>query len=139
MGGSSRAEARKRNRAKVLEAARDEFTERGFRDAKIDAIAERAQLTRGGVYSNYPGKRALYFAVLAADAERAATQAREDRPGATGAAEGAAGRPRSARGATAREARAATAREALGVTAREALAAFARAWVARLPLATDAP
>ena len=57
-----------RNRAKVLAAARAEFVERGFRDAKVDVIASRAGLTRGAVYSNFPGKRALYFAVLAADA-----------------------------------------------------------------------
>ncbi|GAA2755159.1 TetR/AcrR family transcriptional regulator [Actinopolymorpha rutila] len=62
------------NRGRVLAAARDEFTERGFRDAKIDQIAERAELTRGAVYSNFPSKRALYFAVLAEDAERAADQ-----------------------------------------------------------------
>jgi AcrR family transcriptional regulator len=61
----SRAQTQERNRAKVLAAARDEFAERGFRDAKIDEIAERAELTRGAVYSNFPGKRALYFAVLA--------------------------------------------------------------------------
>ncbi|MEU4744040.1 helix-turn-helix domain-containing protein, partial [Actinosynnema sp. NPDC023658] len=67
----SRAEAQERNRAKVLDAARAEFAERGFRDAKIDAIAQRAELTRGAVYSNFPGKRALYFAVLADLAERA--------------------------------------------------------------------
>jgi AcrR family transcriptional regulator len=71
MGRLSRAEMQERNRAKVLAAARDEFTERGFRDAKIDAIADRAQLTRGAVYSNFPGKQALYFAVLAEAAERA--------------------------------------------------------------------
>ncbi len=65
MSRLSRAEAQERNRAKVLAAARDEFAERGFRDAKIDAIAERAELTRGAVYSNFPGKRALYLAVLA--------------------------------------------------------------------------
>ena len=57
-----------RNRANVLAAARAEFVERGFRDAKVDVIASRAGLTRGAVYSNFPGKRALYFAVLAADA-----------------------------------------------------------------------
>jgi AcrR family transcriptional regulator len=67
----TRAELQKRNRAKVLAAAREEFTERGFHDAKIDGIADRAELTRGAVYSNFPGKRALYFAVLAEDAERA--------------------------------------------------------------------
>jgi AcrR family transcriptional regulator len=67
----SRAETQERNRAKVLTAAREEFARRGFREAKIDVIAERAELTRGAVYSNFPGKRALYFAVLADLAERA--------------------------------------------------------------------
>nr|WP_322755923.1 helix-turn-helix domain-containing protein [Frankia sp. Cas3] len=70
------------NRAKVLTAARKEFAERGFREAKIDAIAERAELTRGAVYSNFPGKRALYFAVLAEDAERWVSEYRPD-PGRT--------------------------------------------------------
>jgi len=71
MGRLSRAQTQARNRARVLAAAREEFIERGFRDARIDDIAERAGLTRGAVYSNFPGKRALYFAVLATDAERA--------------------------------------------------------------------
>lgn len=66
----SRVETQERNRAKVLEAARREFAERGFRDAKIDTIAEHAELTRGAVYSNFPGKRALYFAVLTDLAEQ---------------------------------------------------------------------
>ena len=65
MSRLNRAQTQERNRAKVVAAARDEFAERGYRDAKIDAIAERAELTRGAVYSNFPGKRALYFAVLA--------------------------------------------------------------------------
>jgi AcrR family transcriptional regulator len=100
----TRAETQERNRAKVLAAARDEFTQRGFRDAKIDGIAERAELTRGAVYSNFPGKRALYFAILAEDAERAPAPPHHDP----------------------------------GLSVREALGAFARAWVARLPLTTDA-
>ncbi|MEE6260582.1 TetR/AcrR family transcriptional regulator [Plantactinospora sonchi] len=70
MARLTRAETQERNRARVLAAAREEFTERGFREARIDDIAERAELTRGAVYSNFPGKRALYFAVLAEDAER---------------------------------------------------------------------
>ncbi|WP_051338578.1 TetR/AcrR family transcriptional regulator [Streptomyces flavidovirens] len=70
MGRLSRAELQEHNRARVLDAARNEFTERGFPGAKVDAIAERAGLTRGAVYSNFPGKRALYFAVLADLAER---------------------------------------------------------------------
>jgi AcrR family transcriptional regulator len=71
MSRLTRAQAQERNRARVLAAARQEFAERGFRDAKIDSIAERADLTRGAVYSNFPGKRALYFTILAEDAERA--------------------------------------------------------------------
>src|SRR6185312_10577699 len=72
---AARAETQERNRASVLAAARAEFVERGFRDAKVDVIAARAGLTRGAVYSNFPGKRALYFAVLAADAVAAANVA----------------------------------------------------------------
>lgn len=71
MGRLTRAETQERNRSRVLAAAREEFVERGFRDAKIDNIAERAELTRGAVYSNFPGKQALYFAVLAQEVERA--------------------------------------------------------------------
>jgi AcrR family transcriptional regulator len=82
MSRLTRAETQERNRARVLAAARAEFTEHGFRDAKIDVIAERAELTRGAVYSNFPGKRALYLAVLADDAERAAP-APDPRPGHT--------------------------------------------------------
>ncbi|HJP77926.1 MAG TPA: helix-turn-helix domain-containing protein [Pseudonocardiaceae bacterium] len=69
MARLSRAELQELNRTKVLTAAKAEFTERGFRDAKIDQIAERAELTRGAVYSNFPSKRALYFEVLATAAE----------------------------------------------------------------------
>lgn len=76
----SRSEAQQRNRARVLAAARDEFAERGYRDATVDRIAERAALTRGAVYSNFAGKRALYFSVLAEDADESAA---EPRPGDT--------------------------------------------------------
>ena len=60
----TRVEQQERNRAAVLAAARAEFAERGYADAKVDRIAERAELTRGAVYSNFPSKRALYLAVL---------------------------------------------------------------------------
>ncbi|WP_280454329.1 TetR family transcriptional regulator [Nocardia brasiliensis] len=71
MARLTRAEQQDRTRRKVLEAAGAEFAERGFRNATVDGIAERADLTRGAVYSNFPGKRALYFAVLAHGAEHA--------------------------------------------------------------------
>lgn len=60
----TRAQQQEHTRASVLAAARAEFTEHGYTLAKVDRIAERAELTRGAVYSNFPSKRALYLAVL---------------------------------------------------------------------------
>ncbi len=60
----TRAQQQARTRAAVLAAARQEFVEYGYGPAKVDRIAERAELTRGAVYSNFPSKRALYLAVL---------------------------------------------------------------------------
>lgn len=65
MARLTRAEQQKRTRAAVLAAAGAEFGEHGYPDAKVDRIADRAELTRGAVYSNFPSKRALYLAVLA--------------------------------------------------------------------------
>ncbi|HET8659510.1 MAG TPA: TetR family transcriptional regulator [Micromonosporaceae bacterium] len=71
MARLSRAQQQARTRNTVLAAAREEFATRGFRDTRIDDIADRAELTRGAVYSNFPSKRALYFAVLTDLVERA--------------------------------------------------------------------
>ena len=68
----TRAQQQERTRAAVLTAAKAEFTEHGYALAKVDRIAERAELTRGAVYSNFPGKRALYLAVLIEVAEAVA-------------------------------------------------------------------
>ncbi|MFI9586213.1 TetR/AcrR family transcriptional regulator [Streptomyces sp. NPDC052236] len=131
MSRLTRAEAQERNRTRVLAAARDEFTERGFRDAKIDGIADRAGLTRGAVYSNFPGKRALYFAVLADLAERAPQQTLPPhRPHPPQ-------RPQRPRSEPRWEPHSEPGSEP-GSTPGEALGALARAWMARLiPLATD--
>ncbi|MGH3374810.1 MAG: TetR/AcrR family transcriptional regulator [Actinoallomurus sp.] len=71
MGRLTRAQQQERTRAAVLVAAREEFAARGYTDAKVDRIAERAELTRGAVYSNFPSKRALYLAVLVDSTEHA--------------------------------------------------------------------
>jgi AcrR family transcriptional regulator len=63
----TRAATQAANRAKILTAARAQFAARGFAAVKIDDIAAEVELTRGAVYSNFPGKRALYFEVLAAE------------------------------------------------------------------------
>ena len=60
----TRTQQQARTRASVLAAARKEFIEHGYGPAKVDRIAERAELTRGAVYSNFPSKHALYLAVL---------------------------------------------------------------------------
>jgi AcrR family transcriptional regulator len=80
----TRAQQQERTRAAVLAAAENEFAEQGYADAKVDRIAERAELTRGAVYSNFPSKRALYLAVLVHLVERDA-KARASGPAGIGA------------------------------------------------------
>lgn len=73
MARLTRAQQQERTRAAVLVAAREEFAGHGYAEAKVDRIAERAELTRGAVYSNFPSKRALYLAVLVDMVERTDT------------------------------------------------------------------
>jgi AcrR family transcriptional regulator len=60
----TRAQQQERTRTALLAAAREEFARYGYVEAKVDRVADRAELTRGAVYSNFPSKRALYLAVL---------------------------------------------------------------------------
>src|ERR1700761_3700311 len=62
-----RADAR-RNREKVLRAARDLFAEAGY-DAPLDGIAARAGVGAGTVYRHFPSKEALFEAVITARIE----------------------------------------------------------------------
>ncbi|MBL7255711.1 TetR/AcrR family transcriptional regulator [Paractinoplanes lichenicola] len=64
----TRAQQQERTKGAVLSAAKWEFSHFGYAGAKVDRIAERAELTRGAVYSNFPSKRSLYLAVLLAAA-----------------------------------------------------------------------
>lgn len=59
-----RADAR-RNREKVLHAARDAFAASGY-DVPLDEIAARAGVGPGTVYRHFPSKEALFEAVIAA-------------------------------------------------------------------------
>lgn len=113
----TRAQTQERTRSGVLAAARAEFAAHGYRDARIDAIADRAGLSRGAVYSNFAGKRALYLSVLTADAEAEAA-GRADGP------------------ATAAVADVSTPREALGAIARARLVAGQRP-IDRARIGTD--
>jgi AcrR family transcriptional regulator len=70
-----RADAR-RNREKVLEAARAVFAEQG-RDAQIDDVARRADVGVGTVYRHFPTKDALLQALSDETFETIAAYARD--------------------------------------------------------------
>jgi AcrR family transcriptional regulator len=77
-----RADAR-RNREKVMAAARAAFAERGS-EAQMDDVARRAKVGVGTVYRHFPTKEALFVALLedtfARIAERARTTLDHDDP-----------------------------------------------------------
>jgi AcrR family transcriptional regulator len=60
----TRAEARAETRTAILAAARQLFTDRGYRGASLDEIAEVAGFSKGAVYSNWPSKEALFLELL---------------------------------------------------------------------------
>lgn len=69
-----RADAR-RNREKVLLAARDAFAESGY-DVPLDEIAARAGVGAGTVYRHFRSKEALFEAVITARIEDLVADAR---------------------------------------------------------------
>jgi AcrR family transcriptional regulator len=73
-GRPLRADAR-RNREKVLRAARDAFAASGF-SVPLDEIAALAGVGPGTVYRHFPTKEALFEAVVAARVEDLAADAR---------------------------------------------------------------
>jgi len=52
------------NRARIIQAAIDEFAARGFKGASMDAIAARTDTTRALINYYFGGKEKLYIAVL---------------------------------------------------------------------------
>jgi AcrR family transcriptional regulator len=57
-----------RNRQKLIDAAREMMRNEGG-DVPMELIVERAQLTRGTLYRNFPHRQAMYEAVLQDDLE----------------------------------------------------------------------
>jgi len=51
-------------RERLIAAATGEFAAHGYAGARLDAIAERAGVTKGGIYFHFDGKEDLFFAVL---------------------------------------------------------------------------
>lgn len=60
----TRAESRERNRRALLDAAFEVVSRDGYR-AKLDEIAERADLTTGAIYSLFGSKNGLVVALVA--------------------------------------------------------------------------
>jgi AcrR family transcriptional regulator len=59
----ARAE-RRDGREELLSAAADVFAERGFHDASIDEVAERAGYSKGAVYWHFASKDDLFLALV---------------------------------------------------------------------------
>ena len=55
--------------AKILEACKNEFLEKGFRKASVRSIAAAVNVTTGAVYRYYENKEALFDALVSAPAE----------------------------------------------------------------------
>ena len=66
----TRAERTKRNRERVLAAAREVFLARGYHGATVEQIAEAAGFSTGVVYSQFGGKADLFLSLLEARIEQ---------------------------------------------------------------------
>jgi len=49
---------------RILDAALDVFTARGYQDATVDDVASAASTSKGGIYFHFPGKDAIFLALL---------------------------------------------------------------------------
>jgi AcrR family transcriptional regulator len=56
-----RAEQRHR---RILDAAMKVFSRKGYRDSSVDDIAGASDTSKGGVYFHFPGKQAIFFALM---------------------------------------------------------------------------
>ena len=63
--GRTRQQRAVATRAAIIEAAAGEFDERGYVGASMDAVAERASLTKGALYFHFTSKADLAGAVIA--------------------------------------------------------------------------
>ena len=62
-------------RAHVIEVATRLFAEHGYEDTSIEAVQAAAGVSRGSLYHHFPGKEALFFAVLEEVGARVGEQA----------------------------------------------------------------
>jgi AcrR family transcriptional regulator len=60
----SRKESQQQTRARLLEAAAQVFSRRGYYAASIDDVAAEAGFSKGAVYSNFESKEELFLALI---------------------------------------------------------------------------
>jgi AcrR family transcriptional regulator len=58
-----KGDKRDRTRAKLLEAARSLIREKGYENATLEAIAERAGMTTGAIYGNFKNRDELFISL----------------------------------------------------------------------------
>jgi AcrR family transcriptional regulator len=58
-----KGDKRERTRAKLLEAARALIREKGYEEATLEEIAERAGMTTGAIYGNFKNRDDLFIAL----------------------------------------------------------------------------
>lgn len=58
------SKARDKHFARVLDAAKEEFALHGLNGARMQAIADRADLPKANIHYHFKNKNSLYFAVL---------------------------------------------------------------------------
>lgn len=71
-----RTERGRRTLRKLLDAAADEFGEKGFHDASVSSITRRAGVALGSFYTYFDSKDALFRALVADMSENVRTSAR---------------------------------------------------------------
>jgi AcrR family transcriptional regulator len=59
----TRKEKQQQTRAAIIEAAAEQFAKYGVEGTSMEAIARRAGLTQGAIYSNFAGKAELWWAI----------------------------------------------------------------------------
>jgi AcrR family transcriptional regulator len=73
----------KSTRERILEAALDIFSSKGYHEARLDDIVEAAHISKGSIYFYFPNKERLFLALVDQFAdliERRATEAIERQP-----------------------------------------------------------
>jgi AcrR family transcriptional regulator len=66
----TRAQSQEQTRERLLDAAAEVFSQRGFQAASVEEVAETAGYSKGAVYSNFTSKEELFLALLDRHLER---------------------------------------------------------------------